>query len=430
MIRSLSPLRRAIPAAVLLALAATGSPAPAFAQATPAAPAPVAARRAAVVVQERSAATQDEVRPFFEESLPEPLRREGPRGLYWWQWLALPLLALVAVALGSALGFVTRRVLGHLAARTRTTWDDILLQRIAAPLTLAWAVALALGMNPWLGLGPGPDGVVQHVLRSGASFALFWGGYRAIDVAFAVGAQRPWTRVNPSLAALLPLGRRVGKTVIVSLGLVAVLTELGFNVSSLLAGVGIGGLALALAAQKTVENMFGSVSIGVDQPFREGDFVKIEDVTGTVETIGMRSTRIRTLDRTLVTFPNGKLSETRAETFAVRDRMRLLANLGLAYDTRADQMRTILRELEAALRAHPKIWPDGVSVRFNELKDSTLNVEVVSWFQTQDWNEFTLIRQELLLQFMEIVERAGATFAFPTQTIHLVEDDAPPRRGP
>ncbi|HYG67965.1 MAG TPA: mechanosensitive ion channel domain-containing protein, partial [Anaeromyxobacteraceae bacterium] len=173
----------------------------------------------------------------------------------------------------------------------------------------------------------------------------------------------------------------------------------------------------------------GAFAIGIDQPFREGDFVKVEDVTGTVERIGMRSTRIRTLDRTVVTIPNGKLADTKAETFAVRDRMRLLANLGLAYDTTVEQMRAVLRELEAALRAHPKIWPDAVSVRFTEFKDSTLNVEVVAWFVTQDWSEFTLIRQEMLLRFMEIVERAGVEFAFPTATVHLVEDEPARRAG-
>jgi MscS family membrane protein len=429
MTRSLSPLSQAIPAALLLALAAAVTPAPASAQAEGAEPSPKTVRRAAAVVQERSAATQDEIRPFFEDALPEPLRRVGPRGVLWWQWLALPLLALVAIAAGAGLGYVTRRVLGHVVARTRTVWDDVILRRMTAPLALVWAVAVASAVNPWLALGPGPDGVIVHVLRSVASFALFWGGFRALDVAFAIGAQRPWTRTNPSLASLLPLGRRVGKALIVALGLVAVLTELGFNVASLLAGLGIGGLALALAAQKTVENMFGSLSIGLDQPFREGDFVKIEDVTGTVEAIGMRSTRIRTLDRTIVTFPNGKLSETRAETFAARDRLRLFTNLGLGYDTTAEQMRTILREIEEALRAHPKIWAEAVPIRFTEMRDSTLNVEVVAWFTTSDWNEFTLIRQELFLKFMEIVERAGASFAFPTQTIHLVEDAAPPRRA-
>jgi MscS family membrane protein len=234
------------------------------------------------------------------------------------------------------------------------------------------------------------------------------------------------------LVGLLPLGRKIAKVVLLALGLAAVLNELGFQVASLLAGLGIGGIALALAAQKTVENLFGSVAIGVDQPFRVGDFVKVEDVVGTVEAIGMRSTRLRTLDRTLVTIPNGKLADMRTETFAARDRMRLLANLGLVYGTTAEQLRAVLAGIEAALRAHPLLWPDALSVRFNEFRDSSLNVEVMAWFRTTDWNEFTLVRQELFLSFLGVAERAGTSLAFPTRTVHLARRErasAPARPG-
>ncbi len=367
------------------------------------------------------------VRPFFERRLPTPLLAEGPRGLLWWQWLAIPVFLALALVAGAVLGWVTRRALGHLAARTKTTWDDVLLARVARPLGALWTIAAFGALQPWLDLDAGASEALRHLLRAATYLVFFWAGFRSLDVAFDFASAAPWTRVNASLAGLLPLGRRLSKAILLALGLIAVLNELGFQVASLLAGLGIGGVALALAAQKTVENLFGSVAIGVDQPFRVGDFVKIEDVVGTVETIGMRSTRVRTLDRTLVTFPNGKLADTRAETFAVRDRLRLFVNLALSYDTTAAQMRAILRDLEAALRDHPKIWPDAVSVRFSDLKESTLNVEVVAWFQTRDWNEFTVIRQELLLRFMEIVERGGTSFAFPTRTIRVV-GAAPPEK--
>jgi MscS family membrane protein len=196
----------------------------------------------------------------------------------------------------------------------------------------------------------------------------------------------------------------------------------------LLAGLGIGGLAVALAAQKTVENLFGAISIGVDQPFREGDFVKIEDFVGTVEAIGLRSTRIRTLDRTLITLPNSKLAEMRLESFAVRDRIRLVCQLGLVYETRAPQLRQIVTDIERCLRTHPKIWPEAVVVRFVGFGASSLNIDVMAWFLTTDWNEFQTIRQNLFLEFMAIVENAGSAFAFPTQTVHVANlaDEHPP----
>jgi MscS family membrane protein len=360
-------------------------------------------------------------RPWLAAHLPEPLLRPGPRGLLWWQWLAVPVLVALALVLGAALGWATRRVLAHVVARTQTRWDDLLLERVARPLTGLWAIALFTAFHAWLGLGAEESAVVHHVLRAATYLTLFWAGFRAVDVAFAAASTGPWTRTSPAVVGFLPLGRKVGKIVLLALGLVAVLNELGFQVASLLAGLGIGGIALALAAQKTVENLFGSVAIGVDQPFRVGDFVRVEDVLGTVEAIGMRSTRIRTLDRTLVSFPNGKLADMRAETFAVRDRIRLVANLGLAYGTTAEQMRAVLQGVEATLRSQPKLWPEGLSVRFTEFKDSTLNVEVVAWFATADWSEFTAIRQDVLLEWMALVERAGTSFAFPTRTVHVVE---------
>jgi MscS family membrane protein len=368
-------------------------------------------------------------RPFFERHLPAPLLAEGPRGLLWWQWLAFPAFVGLALAAGSVLGWLTRRVLGHLVSRTRTTWDDELLRRVGRPLGVLWAILVFGALLPWLDLGESASRVVQHVLRALTYLTFFWAGFRSVDVAFDAAGGAPWTRVNPSLAGLLPLGRKLAKVILLALGLVAVLNELGFQVASLLAGLGIGGIALALAAQKTVENLFGSLAIGVDQPFRVGDFVKIEDVTGTVETIGMRSTRIRTLDRTLVSFPNGKLADTRSETFAARDRLRLFTNLGLSRATTAAQLRTVLREVEAALRAEPKLWPEGVGVRFTEIRESALNVEVSAWFQMTDWNEFTAVRQELFLRLMEIVERAGTSFAFPTRIVQVVGGAPPAPEG-
>jgi MscS family membrane protein len=361
-------------------------------------------------------------RPFFEPRLPEALRLAGPGGLLWWQWLAVPAALALAWSLGSLLGWLTRRVLGRLAARTQTEWDDELLRQLARPLTVLWAIGVAWALEPWLAFGPAVDVRVEHLLRAAAWLVLFWGLARATSVGFRAAGQAPWARQNAGLAGMLPLGRKLASILLVGLGLVAVLNELGFQVASLLAGLGIGGLALALAAQKTVEHLFGSIAIGVDQPFRVGDLVSVDGVVGTVEAIGMRSTRVRTADRTLVSFPNGKLADSRVECIAARDRIRLYANLGLAYATRSDQLRRVLADVEAALRAHPKVWADTVLVRLSDLKESSINVEVMAWFTTTDWNEFTAIRQELLLRFLEIVEGAGTSLAFPTRTVHLVRE--------
>lgn len=361
----------------------------------------------------------------FEARLPDALRGAGPGGLLWWQWLAVPLALLAAWAIGSLLGWLTRRLLGRVVARTAAEWDDELLARVQGPLATLWAVVALWLVLPGLSLPRALDDRLEHVLLGTTGFAVFWGLSRATVVGFGRWRVAAVSRQSLGLAGMLPLAQRISQAVLFGLGVVALLSELGFKVTSVLAGLGIGGLAFAFGAQKTVEHLFGSIAIGVDQPFRVGDFVSVEGVVGTVEAIGARSTRVRTLDRTLVSFPNGKLAEARSESISARDRIRLFANLGLTYSTTAEQMRRVLAEVEAALRAHPKIWPDAMAVRFNDFRDSSLNVEVMAWFQTTDWNEFTAIRQELFLGFMEIVERAGTSFAFPTRTVHLVDGRAP-----
>jgi MscS family membrane protein len=163
---------------------------------------------------------------------------------------------------------------------------------------------------------------------------------------------------------------------------------------------------------------------------REGDLVKLYDFVGTVEQIGLRSTRIRTLDRTIITVPNGELANQRIESFAVRDRLRLATTIGLVHGTTSQQLRAILAELEAILRRQPTIWPDAVSVCFKELSASALEVEVVAWFQTRDFGEFQAIRQDVLLEFMAAIERHGSAIAFPTRTVHLSTPATPPPGDP
>ena len=366
---------------------------------------------------------------WLREHLPEVLLRPGPGELLWWQWAALPLLFGAAWLIGRVLAWVTLKVARRASRRTQTVWDDALLQRLKGPVRLAWTLAAAYALLPILGLYAPAQASLRRALATAGLVALFWALWRLVEVAGLALREAPWARGNPSALSLLTISVRVGEVAVLAMGVVAVLSQLGYPVASLLAGLGLGGLAVALAAQKTVENLFGSVSLGVDQPFRVGDFVRVEDFVATVEEIGLRSTRFRTLDRTLVTIPNGKLADMRLESYSARDRMRLACIVGLVYETTAEQMRAVLKGLEGVLRAHPKIWPDTVVVRFKEFGDSSLNIEIMAWFQTPDWGEFQLIRQEVLLGFMDVVEKAGSSFAFPTRTVHLVQEPAPNGAG-
>lgn len=357
---------------------------------------------------------------WLRERVPDWLLRPGPLDIACWQWLALPVALLLAWAFGRILAWFTLKLLGRLTARTRANWDDALVGSVRGPVVVAWTIMAAYPMVALLALYAPAHAFVRQVLGTLALATLFWALWRGVGVFGHALRSSSWASGNPSAQSALSIGVRFSRVAVIAVGLVAALSRLGYPVAGLVAGLGLGGLAFALAAQKTVENLFGSLSLAVDAPFRVGDFVKVEDFVGTVEAIGLRSTRIRTLDRTLVTIPNGRLAEMRLESFSARDRLRLACTVGLVYETTAKQMREVLQGLENVLRRHPLIWPEAVVVRFKEFGASSLDIEVMAWFETASWPEFQLIRQEVLLQFMEVVEEAGSSFAFPTRTVHVV----------
>ena len=352
--------------------------------------------------------------------VPLPLQRIGPYQLAWWQWLALLLLVFCAWGLASPLGRISQRLLTRIARRTDTPWDDALIANLRGPIRLAWATALCLAGLPWLGLHEQVRGSVHGVLRAAGLLAFFWALLRVVDVLRRNLAGSSWGLHHPASRSLLPIAAKLAELFVVVLALVSFLSELGYPVTSLVAGLGIGGVAVALGAQKTLENLFGAFAIGTDQPFLQGDTVRVGDLVGTVEVIGLRSTRIRTPDRTLVTIPNGKLADMQIESLSARDRLRFNCTLGLGYATGTTQLRAVLAGLDRALREHPKVWPDNVMVRFSGFGESSLNVDVQAWFLTSNWDEFLALREQTLLGFMEVVEREGSSFAFPTRTLHMV----------
>jgi MscS family membrane protein len=367
------------------------------------------------------------------DHFPAALRGTGPYHLAWWQWLALPLLLLVAWVIGMVLGRVARSLLAYAARRTRFSWDDEIVAGIGGPLVLAGTAGAARLLIPLLELPEGWVAALYTGVRTAVVAAFFWCLLRVVTVAGGLVATSSWAQARPASRSLLPIAARIVQVAVLAVALVSVLSDLGFRVTTLLAGLGIGGLALALAAQKTVENLFGAFSMGLDQPFRVGDSISAEGlVTGVVEAVGLRSTRIRTLERTLITIPNGKLADMRIESFAPRDRIRFACVLGLARASTADQVRRMLAGIEQALQAQPKLAPGSVSVYFREITQTALDIEVQGWFLTTDFGEFQAIRQDLLLAFLDLVEGIGTNFAVPTRAVHVKEGayttSAPGRR--
>lgn len=355
---------------------------------------------------------------WLERILPSSFFAYGPQGLMWWQWLAIPVIALMALAIGRPLGAMSRGILARLFKRTRTTWDDRLLARAGGALTMFWAIAIfRLGL-PWLELSAESQAFTHRMLAAAFVVTTFWALWRSVDVFFEMLLERSWAADNLSARSLVAVTGNFAKAAVAVIGIISTLGAFGYPVATALAGLGIGGIALAFGAQKTVENLFGSVALATDQPFRVGDTIRVEDVTGTVERVGTRSTRIRTPDRTLVTIPNGRLADLRIETFAARDRIRFSTTVTLMHGTTAAQVEAIVPNMNEVLRQHPGIWPDGIVARFAGLSSAGLDIEVMCWFHTADYDKFRLFREDLLLAFLKIVEGAGAELAVPGLSMH------------
>jgi len=345
-----------------------------------------------------------------------------------WSTPVVPSFVVIvaSIVITRLLARVLRVVIVRASRRTHNTWDDQLANALAGPLSTVIVLVALTATLPWLPLPAAGRHILQEIASVATVVAVVWGTFRCIDLARSVVERQAWARERPASRSLLRLGSRFAKGTAVAFGLLIGLAQIGVSVGSLIAGLGIGGLVLALAAQKTVENLFGTVSIGVDQPMREGDFVKIGDTLGTVEQIGLRSTRIRTLDRTIVTIPNGDLSNQRVESYTARDRIRLACTIKLVHETTPRQVRDVLAAFERILLAHPKIVSDAVTVRFVNVGEWSLDIDVMTWFLTSDWNEFQTIRQDILIAFMEAVGDAGTQIAFPTQTLEVTRPAALP----
>ncbi len=355
------------------------------------------------------------------EHMPKRLLRTGPRNLMWWQWLAMPVLVLVSWGLGLLLSALSTRVMSWFASRSRVAWDDVLVERLKRPIALWWALAVVYCCLPFLSLYAPAEKFMTSLLQTLFLVGFFFALSGVIDVAADSILRSSWAAVRQTSGSLISLGSRLTKAALTAIAVVAILSQLGFPIASILAGLGVGGLALALAAQKTVENLFGAFSIGADQPFREGDLVKVGDFTATCELIGLRSTRFRTPDRTVISLPNGKLAEMQIETYARRDRLRFALVLGLVRTTSAAQVRAVIQGVKDLLNSQPKLYPGSATVRFDKYGPSSLDIAIECYIDTRDWGVYADLKQELLLNIMDIVEANGSALSLQAAHVQLIQ---------
>jgi MscS family membrane protein len=337
------------------------------------------------------------------------------------QWVALPLM----LGLGYALAVLVTNLGLGLVRRLRNELASTLGRFVVGPARLVFVVlVLAIGRRRLL-----PSVTMAHMLAVVEQILVIiasaWTALRVAESFEEVARNRLLRGRKLTLLPLLPVIRRTAQILIAIFAGVAVLRSFGVNVITVLAGLGVGGIAVALAAQKTLENFIGGITLYADQPVRVGEFCRFGATVGTVEEVGLRSTRVRTLDRTVVTIPNGEFSNLQIENFARRDRIWYHPTIGLRYETTPDQLRYVLVEVRRMLYAHPKVDSTSARVRFVGMGSFSLDLEVFSYVHESDYGTYLEVAEDLNLRIMDIVAAAGSSFAFPSQTTYLERGQGP-----
>ncbi|HTA50776.1 MAG TPA: mechanosensitive ion channel family protein [Verrucomicrobiae bacterium] len=356
-----------------------------------------------------------------ETRLPPWVVKHQLAGMPLWQWLALVLIIPVAAAAGWLLLVVFEIPLRWWARRRAQVglgpWYSV-----SGPAWLLVGTAIHRILAHYLGMPLLQRHYYMQVTAVALIIGANWILWRVIRWFLRGVRNRALAHGHSGTGSLMLLGERIIKAIVVVMAVFFILGVLGFNLSTALAGVGIGTLAVGFGAQQTIANLFGGVSVLGDEVIRVGDVCKFGDRTGTVEDIGLRSTRVRTEERTLLAIPNGTVATINVENLSRRDKMLFKTVLGLHPETAPDQVRAVLAEIRSVLANQSKIEASTARVRLTEVTPSAINVELFCYVLTRDFDEFATAREQLLLRIMKFVEESGTNLASASQTLYLGGD--------
>ena len=325
------------------------------------------------------------------------------------------------------LGGILYRLLGNSAHEIgRSAFDD----RLKKPLNnliLLGALYLAaqqLQFPANWGLATAEEfGLRMFINKSFAllyAYFIFWLLLRFVDFVGEIMVLRASKTDNKMDDQIVPFAVEIAKVLVVILGGLTILSSVfNVNVAALATGLGIGGIAIAMASKESLENLLGSFTIFLDKPFTYGDIVTVNGYTGVVEKVGFRSTRIRTFDKSIVTVPNKNMVNAELDNLGMRPIRRVKFNIGLVYGTKVDQMKAIVNDLESMINAHPNTTADGARVRFEAFGSSSLDLMVLYYVDSPDWELLINTRQDINYRIIEIVHQHKSDFAFPTTSVHI-----------
>ena len=346
------------------------------------------------------------------------------------QFIGIGVLVVVAAVAHLVVTQLLRFYVGaRVGAEDREFWNRERSRLGRSLLALIAAITVILGF-PTLDFDASVENVVNQVASLFGAGAMVVLGFRGVDVLTDVLERRAEATESRFDDQLVPLLNTALKGVAVLIGGVFVLGNLGVNVTSLLAGLGLGGLAVALAAQDTIRNLLGGVTIFADRPFQVGDWVVLKDIEGTVEHVGFRSSRVRTFYNSVVTVPNARIVDTHVDNMGLRQWRRYKTTLGLAYHTTPDQVQAFVEGVRALIRSNPGMRKDYYIVEFHGFAASSLDVLVYCFIDAPNWNDELRTRHVLNLDIMRLAEDLGIEFAFPTQTLHVASTPEQPEAVP
>jgi MscS family membrane protein len=338
-----------------------------------------------------------------------------------WKYLFSLVYIFLAFYVSKFLDYLTRVWLKKWAEKTETKFDDLLLGLLNGPVkVVAFVIFLRIGLDVFAW----PE-LVQTILSKGftviVAITLTYMVLKFIDLVIGYWRQRTQAEADRAFdQQLFPIVRKSLKAFIVVVAALVTLDNVGVNITAAIASLSIGGLAVGLAAQDTLANLFGAVAVFVDKPFQIGDRIQLDAVDGTVESIGLRSTRVRNLDGHLITVPNKTMGNATITNVTRRPNIKTVMNIGVTYDTPTEKLKRALSLLRDIYQTHPKtadVW-----ISFNKFADSSLNILVIHWWNSTDYKEYLDGMQELNLQVKERFDAEKIEFAFPTQTIYMKQE--------
>ncbi len=310
--------------------------------------------------------------------------------------------------------------LKRFAKRTKTKVDDQIIEIIEPPIKsfltfLCFYISFLI-----LNLGANYNIIALKIMITVVIIEISWAFYRA-DSIFSQAMENFFKKKNSEIGlSFVPFFNKFIKTSVVVVGFILIVQEWGYNIGAIITGLGIGGLAVALAAKDTLANMFGGLTIIMDRPFKIGDWVKIGDTEGIVEDIGFRSTRIRTFEKSLISVPNSVIANTAIENFSRRGERRITYKIGVTYSTSREKLKEAVERIRTMLESHPGISKNStLLVYFTEFADSSLNIFIYCFTNTSVWSEYLKVREDVNLKIMEIMEELGIDFAFPSMSVYI-----------